>query len=309
MVKKKLVFILVILLGFSLAALVIYKAYSNCLEAKKKKLILEKRKSAWSVLKKTIEFEVPNFKGEAAVIIEDLNMRWKISFNRDKLFPSASLVKIPIMAACFYAAREGRISLKDKLTLKNSSKTPGSGVLKNMAAGSTFTVDKIIEIMITKSDNTATNMLIELLTFDYLNRFFKTQGLSNTNLSRKMMDFKYRRKGVENYTTAEDLAYLLERIYRREFLNRDISERCLSMLLQQKVNDRIPARLPRNVPVAHKTGLESQVCHDVGILFAPQGDFLICVLTKSKAGRKEIKEFIARLALFTYNSYNKLLSS
>ncbi len=306
-----------------------YKSYRFFGEIKKRKILLEERKASWIALKKSLESEVSNFQGEAGIIIEDLNMGWKITLNNDKLFPSASVVKIPIMAACFYAAHEGKISLKDNLTLKASSKVPGSGVLKNTAVGSKFTVEKLIELMITESDNTATNMLIDLLTFDYLNSFFKNTGLIHTNLSRKMMDFKYRTKGVEKYTTAADIAYILEKIYRREFLNKVISERCLALLLRQKVNDRIPAKLPSDVKVAHKTGLERNVCHDAGIVFIPLetierqgrskvslsgftpqgGHFLICVLTESKSNTKKAKEFISNLSLYIYNNYQRLHNS
>jgi len=307
MLKKKLTFVLVLSIGLVLSAYFIYKAYSYLQDAKKKQIILEKRKAAWLKIEKTLESEVANFKGEAAIIIEDLNTGWKIALNKDRLFPSASLVKIPIMAACFYGSHEGKISLEDNLILKTSSKVPGSGFLKNMAVGSKFSVERLIELMITESDNTATNMLIEFLTFDYLNSFFKKAGLTRTNLSRKMMDFKYRKKGVENYTTAADIAYILERIYRRRFVNKKISERCLALLLRQKVNDRIPAKLPSDVMVAHKTGLERNVCHDAGIVFTPEGGrFLLCILTAGKSETKKVKEFISSVSLYIYKSYQQL---
>lgn len=65
-------------------------------------------------------------------------------------------------------------------------------------------------------------------------------GLKNTNLARKMLDFEERREGQENYTTAGDMAYLLEELYHKDFLNKNISEQCLALLGQQKINDRIP---------------------------------------------------------------------
>jgi beta-lactamase class A len=308
--RKKIAFVFILALGLGLGIYLSYKSYRVFEGVKNKQRLLEKRKAAWIALEKTLKSEVSNFKGEAAIIIEDLNMGWRISLNEDKFFPSASLVKIPIMAGCFFAVYKGKIALKDNLILKESSKVVGSGILKNMAAGSKFNVEKLIELMITKSDNTATNMLIDLLGFDYLNSFFKNAGLTHTNLSRQMMDFKYRKKGVENYTTAADIAYVLERIYRREFLNKVISDRCLALLLRQKVNDRIPAKLPPQVLVAHKTGLERNVCHDAGIVFTPKGEhFLICVLTESKADTRKVKEFISNVSLYIYNNYQRLPSS
>jgi beta-lactamase class A len=120
-----------------------------------------------------------------------------------------------------------------------------------------------------------------------------------------MMDFKYRKNGVENYTSAKDMALVMEKIYRKELINADVSKRSLELLKNQKINDRIPVKLPDGVTVAHKTGLERYVCHDVGIVFTEKGDYLIVVLTKTKKGFRQAKMFIADMALETYNYYKQ----
>lgn len=241
------------------------------------------------------------FPGQAGVVVKDLKTNWEISFNKNTLFPSASVVKIPVMLACFNAANEGRIALKDTLVLQNSYKVLGSGVLKATPEGTILSISRLIELMICHSDNTATNMLINLLGFDYLNDYFKKFGLKNTNLSRKMMDFKKRRNGRENYTTASDMAYALEKIYQGEVLNSDVSGQCLLFLKRQKLRDRLPAKLPTNIIVMHKTGLEYRVCHDVGIIPTPKGDFLVSVLTKGARYSRVAKNLIADIALYVYN--------
>jgi beta-lactamase class A len=305
MINKKLFFVLFCCVCFGLGIFCLDKAYSGLQDVKKRQTMIEKKKAAWSSLEKVMQSKLNNFDGDAGIIIEDLGMGWRIALNADKLFPAASMVKIPIMAACFRAVQDKKISLDTELSLRVSHKTPGSGLLKNKPAGSKFTVYSLIELMITQSDNTAANMLIELLGFDYLNGFFKSEGLAHTNLSRKMMDFRYRKQGVENYTTAEDISLILEKIYRKKFINRYVSGKCLGLLLKQKVNDRIPKKLPQGVPVAHKTGLERNVCHDAGIVFTDQGHFLICVLTKSNAGARKVKKFISDVSLYIYNTYEQ----
>lgn len=306
--ERKKIFVILFLPIFIGAC--VYFSYRYYKEAERQKIaqkiLLEKRKAGWIELKQVLENEVSRFKGEAGIVVKDLDMNWEISFNKDKLFPSASLVKIPIMAACFQANHEGKIDLKDTLKLKPSYKTPGSGVLKKMPDGSVFTVEKIIELMVTKSDNTAANMLINLLGFGYLNNYFEEFGLKNTNLSRKIMDFKRRKEGIENYTTSEDMTLIFEEIYRKKLLNSTISERCLSLLRQQRISDRIPAKLPTDTIVAHKTGLERKVCHDAGIVYTHKGDFLICVLIKHKdRNSKAAKKFISEVALNAYNYYQQ----
>jgi beta-lactamase class A len=161
--------------------------------------------------------------------------------------------------------------------------------------------------MITESDNTATNMLVDALGFGYINQQFVEMGLKNTDLRRGVMDLKWRRKGIENYTTADDMAYLLEKIYNRELINPQASDEMLAILKRQKVNDRLPRRLPRaETVVAHKTGLLRGTVSDCGIVFTQEGDFIICVLTDDIKNFKTAKRFIANIAACTYeNCYKK----
>lgn len=281
-----------------------YHAYASRQESRRKQQqALQEKKAAWRALKRYVGKETIRFKGRSGIIIKDLDTGWEYAHNGERLFPSASIVKVPIMAAVFQAAHEGRVSFDRIITMKASDRVSGSGILKTRPAGSRYSVKTLMRLMITRSDNMAANMLIDLLGRKYLNAYFKRIGLRHTNLSRDMMDFKRRRKGIENYTTPKDVSILLEKMYKGRFINRKVSGQCLALLKMQKVKDRIPRRLPEGVVVAHKTGLERSVCHDAGIVFTPNGDFLICVLTKSSGSFSASKEFIARIAAYTYHTY------
>lgn len=266
--------------------------------------LLEKKHNAWLALEEKINAQVDSFSQDAGIIIKDLSTGWEIAVNEDKLFPSASIVKVPIMASIFSVSIEKGFDLNRTLTLKNKYKVSGSGRLKDYSAGGEFYIEDLIERMITESDNTAANMLIDYLEFETLNSSFKKLGLSNTNIVRRMMDFESRSRGLENYTCAKDIAFLLERIYNNKLINKDFSRKCLEILKRQKMSDRIPARLPANTVVAHKTGLERGVCHDVGIVFTAKGDFVICVLTKhSYKAARHAKRFISIIARDVYDFY------
>ncbi|MFA5361677.1 MAG: serine hydrolase [Candidatus Omnitrophota bacterium] len=302
MIKKRFFFTLLSVFIFACCAYFSFGVYARFSRIKEEQANLRKKKAAWDDLGQSVRKTVSGYNGSMGLVLKDLSTGWTIEINKDMPFPSASLVKIPVMAAVFLAGESGKVDMNGVVTLQNRYKTGGSGSLKNMPAGKRFTVGDLVAIMITESDNTAANILIDLLGFEYLNPAFRYLGLENTDIKRKMMDFSGRKKGVENFTTAADQAQLLENIYRKKLLNGRISDRCLDILKQQKMHDRIPARLPRGIEIAHKTGLEQGVCHDAGIVFTPQGDFLICALIKhnDKISRPA-KRMISRIALDAYN--------
>jgi len=305
---KRIIFICLLACFLGSVTYFSYSRYQVFKKAEKERILLGKRKAAWDNLSSAVKNRIEAFGNHPSVVIKDLDMGWEIDFNKDKLVPSASLVKIPIMLACFYAAGEKRINLKDTVYLKTSEKVAGSKVVGKKPVGSVFTVEELIEPMITQSDNTATNMLIDYIGFDTLGMYFKKIGLKNTNIVRKMLDFKERKKGIENYTTTEDMAFVLEKLYRSNFMNKEVSKQCLLLLGQQKINDRIPRKLPKDDTfIAHKTGLERHVCHDVGIVYTQKGNFLICVLVRHKNKVAEpSKKLISDIALLTYSYYESL---
>ncbi len=305
--KRKIIFLIslfIVIVAVLFSSSKIYQRYHHIL---KEQRVLDDRKYQWSQLKSILKNKVNYFKGTVGLVVKDLDMGWEIDFNEEALIPSASLVKVPIMLSCFYAAQDGKVRLSDTITFKSSEKVSGSKVLGKEPAGAVFTVEELFDPMITQSDNAAANILINFLGFDTLNQYFKKMGLKNTNIARKMMDFEERKEGVENYTTAHDMSYLLEELYYGRFLNKNVSEKCLELLGQQKINDRIPRKLPRGTYVVHKTGLEKHVCHDVGIVFTDKGNFIICVLTKHEDRfARHAKKFISDVTLLTYNYYKNL---
>ncbi|MEI8349938.1 MAG: serine hydrolase [Candidatus Omnitrophota bacterium] len=256
----------------------------------------------FQTLQDRVDVMVENFSGECAFIIKDIkHPSCEISRNQNRMFPAASLIKLPLAAVAFKAVKENKISLEQTITIERKDITGGSGILKTKVVPITMTFQELIETMIAHSDNTASNKIIGLLGYEYINDGFKGLGLKGTILRRKMMDFSMRRKGVENYITAADTVYLLEKIYKKELIDIRSSELMMAFLREQKIKDRIPRYLPKQVDVAHKTGLERGVVHDAGIIFSPRSDFVICVLTKRVKSYSKAKKFIARLSLLTYN--------
>lgn len=255
----------------------------------------------WMELNQKINFQIKHFPGTAGVVIKDLKRGWTIECNSDKLFPSASLVKIPLMVAVYDAHVNGRVSLDEAIALERKFKAAGSGTLKFAKSGTKLTVRQLIYKMITESDNTATNMLTDILGLDYYNSFFMKLGLTRTNFSRMIMDLRKRNRGVENYTTPQDMANLLQMIYERKLTG---SDEMLEILKSQKINDRLAIAIPPEWSIGHKTGLMNNSCHDVGIVFAPTSDYLICALTSDIRNFRRAKSFISEISHLTAMYYS-----
>ncbi len=308
MFKKWFVIGLLVTTAFCVGGWAAHRNAESVRAAEEKVRLQHRRQAAWSQLKRDLSAEIRRFDGQAGVVVEDLSTGWRLVHQPDRRFPAASVIKVPMMTACFEAAREGRLDLAAPIVVRPADKVSGSGVLKALPGRTTVKTSKLVEWMITQSDNTATNVLMSRLGMDYFNRHFRRMGLSGTRLARRMMDFSKRKKGVENYTTAQDMAEVLRSIYRADAVEPAVSKICLELLKRQKMRDRIPAKLPEGTPVAHKTGLERSVCHDAGIIFTRKGDLLVCVLTQRKArkgqGSQPAKRFIARLAERTYRYKN-----
>ncbi len=302
MKTSRIALFLAVLIGGAAGGWLAFRWHDQAQQAWAQQQELEKRRASWEQMKGQIWSEIRRFHGDSGIWIEDLDTGWTTGHQQAKLFPAASVVKIPIMAACYEAAAHGRLRLDEQITLNGADKVYGSGLLKAAPNGSSYTVEQLIELMITKSDNTATNLLIRRMGFDDLNQSFRRMGLTQTRLSRKMMDFSRRKQGVENFTTAKDISLTLRKLYLRQLVSPAVSEQCLELLKRQAINDRIPARLPPGTVVAHKTGLEKGVCHDSGIVYTPEGAVLVCVLTRSRnKTAKPAKEFIARIASRTHD--------
>ncbi len=261
------------------------------------------REAEWGELVSGLEKLSREYRGRVGIFIRDLETGRTWDYNADRKFPSASLIKVPIMAAVLGKIRSGELSLDTQIRLTRGFRVGGSGSLKWVREGTSLSVMEIIYKMITESDNTATKMLISAVGMDYLSRAFREMGLEQTNITQEGMSLTSRPVARENYTTAREMAGLMERIYRGELVDKSSSEFMLDVLKHTKSRSRLRKGLPLGWEIGHKTGLLRRSCHDVGIIFSPRGDFVIAVLTSEVPSYASAKTFIARVAKLAYKYY------
>jgi beta-lactamase class A len=258
----------------------------------------------WDYMTQELARHAARHPGRVAIYLRDLKSDKTWSYHPDDLFPSASLIKVPVMIGVFSRIKEGRLTLGEQLTLRRAHRVGGSGSLKWRPDGTRLTVRELVQRMISESDNTATRMLIDAVGFDYLQQQFPKMGLQYTGIFEEGMSIKGGRVEHENYTTAREMNMLMEKIYRGDALDSHSSNLMLEVLKHRKaVASRLAKGLPRGWEIAHKTGLLRQACHDSAIIFTPQGAYAITVLTGQNSDYKSAKDFISRLARITFRHY------
>jgi len=194
--------------------------------------------------------------------------------------PSASLIKLPILAAFWEAAEAGRLDPAERIAVPEEACVGGTGVLRALAPGLRPTWSDLATLMITVSDNVATNLIVDRLGIDAIQRWIDRAGLGETRLERRMMDRAAMDAGRQNWTSAADVEAVLSAIAAGTCVSSDASARMLRALEAQQIQDRLPRRLPDGMSVAGKTGNFADAIHDAGIVSWPGGRLAIAVLTE-----------------------------
>ncbi len=241
-------------------------------------------------LKANIDKEVSGKKGTFAVAFKDLQTGKEIRINDEVVYHAASTMKTPVMIEVYKQAGEGKFSLSDSIELKNEFKSIADGSSFTLDSaddsehelynhmGGKRTIDSLLYQMIIVSSNFATNLIIQKVGAENVTNTMRQLGAKKMQVLRGVEDNKAFEKGWNNTTTAHDLEVIFEKIAKGEAVSAEASQAMVNILLQQRFNDIIPAGLPTDVKVAHKTGFITHVHHDSGIVFLPDGRKYVLVL-------------------------------
>ena len=228
------------------------------------------------------------------VAIKELSTERGLLLNPDVEFYAASLFKLPIMYEVFNQWRSGVLRLDEMLVLTPRAAELDLGTL-DRAVGDAYSVGQALERMITISDNSTAILLQDRVGPWRANQSVSALGMTHTHLQ------------AERLTTApRDMLLFFERLARGTAIDPTASAAMVHLLLDQKVNDRLPARLPPGTPVAHKTGNWPGHVHDAGIVYGPRATFIIAVLTAEVDDVAETTATIAELARAVYDYFQGL---
>jgi beta-lactamase class A len=231
--------------------------------------------------------------GTVAVAVKHLTTGESFFYRQDEPMPTASLIKFPVMIEAYRQAAAKTIDLGQMVTLKESDKVRGSGILTyHFSAGTTFPLRDAVHLMIAVSDNTATNLVLDAIGIGATAATMEKMGYPNTKIHAKsfrrdtsVFPERSERFGLGS-TTAAEMLRLCEALYRRELVSKEASEAMLEHMRACDDKDKFPRLLPPGTKLAFKTGSVDDVRTAAGIIESPGGPIAVCVLSERNHDRR-----------------------
>ena len=236
---------------------------------------------------------------QPAIYVWDYETQNYADINASKIFPVASIIKIPVLIDLFKSIENGDVALDDTIPVTDYYRAEGSGNLQYMAGSTSFTIDRLAEVMITESDNSATNMLMAKIGgMNGVNQSIRDWGLKNTEIQTWLPDM-----GGTNHSTAKEMAQMLYNIDLNEQFLTDASRNKIYNYMSHVHNDRlIQAGLGEGSTFYHKTGDIGTMLGDAGIVVTPTGKrYIVVILAKRPKNDFAGKEFVVKASEIIYN--------
>jgi len=265
-------------------------------------------------LRVAIEARIAQDSGaQVAVAFVDKLRSDSLFLSADTVFHAASTMKVPVMMELFRQAEVNGFDLDQQVLLINR--------FRSIADDSPFSIDpaedsdtslysqlgkrvpvrELMQRMITRSSNLATNQIIEMIGADHVNTFMRRLGARRMTVLRGVEDLKAFDRGMINVATARDLAILMSAIHEGRAPNEAHSREMTDILLAQEFNEKIPAGLPSGTKVAHKTGEITAHSHDAAIVYpANRSGYVLVVLTRGIRDSRESSKLIADISRLVY---------
>jgi len=263
----------------------------------------------WKKLDTHISEAVGKFDGVMGVAIVDLTDGRAILKNGERVFPTASSIKIAILLELYHQEQQARDGAQDKAKLDDlytfdpKELVEFSQIMAGLTPGVTRVTNRdLAQFMVAVSDNTAANILSDRVGKDNVNAMLRGLSLTKTVLRRKMMDFAAAKRGEENVSTPQEMALLLEAIYKGKILNKELNAQFIKQLSTLK-ESYLPHDLPAGVQVANKPGNLQNVRTDSGIVFVKDRPFAMSVMTADAHDERAAEGAISEIALEAYRYF------
>jgi len=261
----------------------------------------------WARMEDSIRTIVRDTDAVVGVAILDLTDQRALYLNADAIYPTASTIKIAVLAELFRQHERGSgAKLGDLYTVNAKDGVGTEGILQSMSAGvARITNRDLALLMVSLSDNSATNVLIDRVGMDNVNSWLTQMGLERTRLRRHMLDVKAAQEGRENTSTPRELVTMLRAIHEGRVFGKATTEEFFKMLSTQK-SSYLPRHLPADLMIANKPGNLDAVRNDAGIVFVPGRPFAIAVMTTFATDGVAAEESIGRIAEAAWSYFDRV---
>src|SRR6266516_3559206 len=263
----------------------------------------------WKKLEARVAETADRIDGVMGVAILDLTDGRILLHNADRVFPTASSIKIAILLELYRQDQEAHSGAKEKSQLDDNytfdpkDLVEDSRIMAGLTPGVTRVTNRdLAQFMVAVSDNAAGNILIDRVGKDNVNAMLHGLGLSKTMLRRKMIDIAAARRGDENVATPQEMVRLLEAIHKGKVLDKQSDAELIKQLSTSK-GSYIPRYLPESVQVANKPGELEGVRTDSGIVFVQNRPFAISIMTAYDHDERAAERDIGELALEAYHYF------
>lgn len=241
-------------------------------------------RSDMAALQPKLDALVADFKGDVGIYVRALSTGEEIAINADTVFPTASLIKVPILLKVFDSIEKGELDYHQKLVYRDSLLYPGEDILGAFRDSAEIALSKAAMLMITTSDNTASLWLQDLCgTGTAINEWLEQQGYAHTRVNSRT---EGRRSDWEKYgwgqTTPREMAELLVMIRENRAVSPAASESMYRILSRIYWNEEALSQIPPYVQAASKQGAVNQSRSEVVLVNAPSGDYVFTVITKNQ---------------------------
>ncbi|TAK62588.1 MAG: serine hydrolase [Bacteroidetes bacterium] len=267
-----------------------------------------------------IQTTINELGGRVGISAKHISTGETLTIDGDSLFPTASIIKLPVLVELFYQFHEGKLSPDTPIPLLDDAKKPGSGILSYLHNGQTLKLIDIATLMMIESDNTGTNYVIDQLGKEHedklnaVNNRMKSLGLQHTKLQNKLYSFATKKKTWEakrygiGFTTPNDMLLLLEKIVKGEIVDRATSDSIIAMMKGQQYLEMAPRYLPfmedSTLWTANKTGSLDEVKNDAGIVSSSKGTYIYAIFIDNSP---ELGEQIDNKATLTVAKISQIL--
>jgi beta-lactamase class A len=231
-----------------------------------------------------IKSELNSFKGKVTIFAKNLDTGETYDFRGDERVPTASTIKIAVMVEAFARVNEGKAKWTDEVILEKQKKVGGSGILQELSDGLHLTLRDAVNLMMLVSDNTATNLVLDVLTTDAVNARMEALGFKNIKILRKVFgggdslankDPDNKKFGL-GFATSHEMVLLMEKLERGEVVSSAASKEMIDLMKREQVRYAI-GRSQWDLPLASKYGALDRLRSSIGILYTKKGKIAMAI--------------------------------